>query len=169
MPKALAGSDTLSPQFINGRGFVGIIRHHNSEPIPYYNPLSDALLPGEPFFHLGLVCISNSLIRPKSWGEAYTSWVADMLVNPAISADIIQGQQLWWSYAIDVPGFGTSVGGAVITAPTNGFIIGKAVGHRDCPINGSGKAVVATTGATRVRIAAYNQVATAIGTVPAFN
>lgn len=167
MPKAL--TESLGPQFISGRPIVGIIRHHNSEPIPYFNPLDSDILPGEPLFHLGLVCISNSLIKRKSWGEVYTSWVADLIVNPAISADITQGQQLWWSYAIDVPGFGTTVGGVVIAAPTNGFVVGRAVGHRDCPINGSSKAVVATTGATRVRVAAYNQVATAIGTVPAFN
>lgn len=165
MPTAVTGYD--QPQWITKVGPLGIMRQHSGLLVPYYNPSTTlSFISGEPILYNGLPCLCSKLILPSQMGEIYTNWVADFKLDPAHSGDINAGDMIWWSY--DVEGITGVDGAAVASAPTNGFILGRATASKDDPVDGSNKKLCAVTGSTWVRVMSLQEPSPAIGTVPTF-
>ena len=139
--------------------------------IPFYNELSSSILPGEPFQFANRICVSPRVILPGEYGTAYTDWIVDFLLDTSLAANIIQGQIVYWDFDIDVvtPYGGGDVvdgiGAATDTLPTNGMILGRAVGEpmmlKDLSSN---NLICATTSSLRVRVASLPGAATVYGT-----
>lgn len=167
MPTTLPANYTQN-NWITKVGTAGIIRQHGGLLMNYFNRSTTlAIVPGEPIIINQMVCVSSKLILPNSMGEVYTNWICDFRMNPAHTGDVLANDQLWWSY--DVEALVDNVGCVVAAAPTNGFILGRAVAKAEDPVNGSNQKVVAsTTSRTWVRVAALQEPVAAIGTIPVF-
>lgn len=165
MPTAVTGYN--QPQWITKVGPAGIIRQHSGLLVPVYNISTTlAIISGEPILHNGFPMVCAKLVLPSTMGEFYSNWIADFRLSAAHSGEIVAGDMIWWSY--DTEPIQDNVGGAVASAPTNGFILGRAVASPDNPLNGSGKKLVATTGSQWVRVMSLQEPSPAIGTIPAF-
>ena len=162
---ALAVTGYTDSNWITKKGPIGYIRQHAGLLVPYYNPSETlAFLAGEPIIYNGMVCVSSKLILPSKMGEVYTNWLADFMLDPAHSGDILANATLWWSY--DVDAITGNEGAVVASAPTNGFILGRAIAKVEDSVDGSNKKIVATTGSVWVRVASIQEPHTAIGTLP---
>jgi hypothetical protein len=122
--------------------------------IPYYNAGSTAYITGEPVVLMGRVCIVQKTILPGKLGTLVADWIVDALLDTSHTGNITQGDLIYWDTDVNVvteieSGDATSgLGGAVHgSAPTNGFILGRAV-----QIGPATSGVVAGTGSTRVRV-----------------
>jgi hypothetical protein len=136
--------------------------------VAYYNSLATSILQGEPVIIGGRVGLAQSVILPGTVGTVVMDWVADLRVDAALAANILQNDTVWWSY--DITTVAAGVGGAVRAAPTNGFIIGLAITQTDpIRLNGSSKAIAAAPGDRWVRVISNYEPAVAIGTIPVFN
>jgi hypothetical protein len=166
MPTAV--TNYTNNNWITKVGTAGIIRQHGGLLMNYWNRSTTlAIMPGEPIIINQMVCVCSKLILPSSMGEVYTNWICDFRMNPAHTGDVLANDQLWWSY--DVEALQDNVGCAVASAPTNGFILGRAVAKFEDPLNGSNQRVVAsTTSRTWVRVASLQEPVVAIGTLPVF-
>lgn len=151
----------------------GIVRQVQGLAIDFYNELNaGTILPGEPFIFCNRVCISPTAILPGKWGAAYVDWIADFVVDPDLAAAIIQAQLVYWDTDIDVvKNLDTntvvgSVGAATDTLPTNGLLLGRAVGDPRWTTteDGNGDLIVCTTDASRVRVVSLPGAATYYGT-----
>ncbi len=167
MPTAV--TNYTQNNWITKVGPVGYIRQHAGLLLPYYNPSATlALIAGEPIVYNGMVCVSSKLILPSQMGEVYTNWLCDFRMDPAHTGDVLANATLWWSY--DVEAIQDNVGCVVASAPTNGFILGRAIAKIEDPVDGSNKKVCASTASkTWVRVASIQEPVTAIGTIPTFN
>jgi len=162
---ALAVTGYTDSNWITKKGPIGYIRQHAGLLVPYYNPSTTlAFIAGEPIIYNGMVCVSSKLILPSKMGEVYTNWLADFMLDPAHSGDILANATLWWSY--DVDAITGNEGAVVASAPTNGFILGRAIAKPEDPVDGSNKKKVAVTGSVWVRVASIQEPHTAIGTLP---
>ena len=162
---ALAVTGYTDSNWITKKGPIGYIRQHAGLLVPYYNPSTTlAFIAGEPIIYNGMVCVSSKLILPSKMGEVYTNWLADFMLDPAHSGDILANATLWWSY--DVDAITGNEGAVVASAPTNGFILGRAIAKVEDSVDGSNKKIVATTGSVWVRVASIQEPHTAIGTLP---
>lgn len=162
---ALAVTGYTENNWITKKGPIGYIRQHSGLLLPYYNPSATlAFLAGEPIVYNGMVCVSSKLILPSKMGEVYTNWLCDFMLDPAHTGDILANATLWWSY--DVDAITGNEGAVVASAPTNGFILGRAVAKPEDPVDGSNKKKVAGTGSVWVRVASIQEPYTAIGTIP---
>lgn len=148
-----------------------VIRHAGELQTRYYNKTGSTLLQGEPVLLGNRIGLCAAVILPNETGGVVLDWIADFRCDPALAADILAEDQVWWSY--DITTVVAGVGGAVRAAPTNGFLLGRAVADGRIParLNGSNKFICAISGGTDKWVRVVNQATTAvaIGTVPAFN
>lgn len=145
-----------------------VIRFAEELSAHYYNTTGTTILQGEPVLIGNRIGLAQSVILPGTIGQVVMDWIADLRVDPALAADILQNDTVWWSY--DITTVAAGVGGAVRAAPTNGFIIGIAlVQVSPIRLNGSSKAIAAAPGDVYVRAISSSIAAVAIGTIPTFN
>jgi len=145
----------------------GLIRQTGSIFLNYYNSLTTSFLPGEPIVVGGAICLAAEVILPQQQGTVYLDWLADFIVNAALAAAIMQNEEVWWSYDVSpITGFN---GGVVNAAPTNGFILGRAIVQPGPVALVSTKAVACPVGGTRIRVVSNRILAVTIGTIPLFN
>lgn len=148
-----------------------VVRQAGEIVVQYYNRTGSTILQGEPVFVGGRVGLAENVILPNQIGQVIMDWVADLRVNPALGAAVLVGATVWWSY--DITTVAAGVGGAVSTAPTNGFIIGVAIappyGPSEIRIGGTNQLIAAAPGDAFIRVMSNYEPVTAIGTVPAFN
>lgn len=159
------------PQMLERYDPPAVIRHSGSLQTSYYNKTGSTLLQGEPVLIGDRVGLCAAVILPNETGIVVLDWIADFRVDPALAANILANDNVWWSY--DITTVVAGVGGAVRVAPTNGFLLGKAVtdGRIPARVNGSNQFICAISGGTEIWVRVVNQeaAAVAIGTVPAFN
>jgi predicted RecA/RadA family phage recombinase len=132
--------------------------------LPYYNRLSTSIMAGEVVLHNGQVCIARRTILPGKDGVIITDWVADVMVDPSLAAAIKSNDVVYWDYDIDAIVEG--IGGATNVAPTNGFIMGRAVITPGFYTVSGGQAIACAVGQKRVRVAPVRTVTAIIGTLP---
>jgi len=157
------------PQMLESYSPPAVIRHAGELQVRYYNKTGNTLLQGEPVLIGDRIGLCAAVILPNETGEVILDWVADFRVDPALAANILANDQVWWSY--DVTTVVAGVGGAVRTVPTNGFLLGRAStdGRIPARVDGSNKSICAAAGDMYVRVVNQEAAAVAIGTVPAFN
>ncbi len=157
------------PQMLERYSPPAIIRHSGELQTRYYNKTGNTILQGEPVLIGDRIGLALAVILPNETGEVVLDWIADFRVDPALAANILANDNVWWSY--DVTTVVAGVGGAVRAEPTNGFLLGKAVtdGRIPARVDGSNKSICAAAGDTYVRVVNQEAAAVAIGTVPAFN
>lgn len=130
-----------------------IVKQEGGLFIPFYNSGNTCYVTGEPIVYFGRVCIVQKTILPGKMGTLLADWVVDALLDSNHSGDINQGALIYWDTDLDEATLietGTAasgLGAAKASAPSNGFILGRAV-----QIGPASSAVVATTGSTRVRV-----------------
>lgn len=137
-----------------------IIRQAEGLFCHYYNKGPNAILMGEPVVFGGRVGLAQRVILPGKYGTLVFDFVADLLLDPANNADIDQGDTVYWDLDKDAVTYYNEtavldgIGAASRTQPTNGFIIGTAVGNRelDLGVDGGGNKICATTGSKYVRV-----------------
>jgi hypothetical protein len=157
-----------NPVFLESYDPACILRHVEGMALPYVNITGSTIFGGEPVVLNQKVCICQKTILPGKEGIVISDWVVDAILDTANAAAILQNAQVWWSY--DVSPIVAGMGGVVGTAPTNGFIFGRAVvTPGDWTLNGSGKPIAAAVGQKRIRISSIHAVVAAIGTIPTFN
>jgi len=146
----------------------GLLRQAGEIYINYYNTTGLTILAGEPVIHAGAICIAAEAILPAQQGTVYQNWLVDFIVDVALNANILANDSVWWSYDVTpITGFS---GGVVNAAPTNGFILGRAVVPPGTTrLNGSSKPIAATVDDVRVRVISVQEPVVVIGTVPVFN
>lgn len=132
--------------------------------LPYYNRLSTSILAGEFVLHNGQVCIARRTILPGKDGTIITDWVADVMVSSALAAAIKSNDTVWWDYSDNTIAAG--IGAAVRAAPSNGFIIGRAVINPGFYTVSGGEAIACAVGQKRVRVAPVRTVTAILGTIP---
>jgi hypothetical protein len=147
----------------------GIIKTAGGIFLPWYNESTTlARLMGEPIVFGLRVWLPQRLILPQTYGTLVSDWTADFLLDPDHTGDINQGDLIYWDTDIDAVTFYgqttllTGIGAASATLPTNGFILGYAIGNReiDLGIDGSNNLLAAKTGSTYVRVASLATVTT---------
>ena len=152
-----------------------IIRQGGELTAPYYNTTGSTLLAGEPVLVGGRIGLAQSAILPGEIGSVVMDWIADLRLDLALSAEILQGATVWWDYDLNAV---TDANGSVVAgigaasrvAPTNGFIIGIALTQPGpVRLNGSSKQIAATVDDVFIRVASSSIAAVAIGTIPTFN
>lgn len=141
---------------------------HGTE-IDFYNPGSKSILPGEPVIVFGKIHISKDVILPGTFGTLVHSCWINGLVDPALAAPILQGQEVYFSLDLATglyPGYFTNV------EPTNGWSVGHAVGIHATPQEvalSAGTPIAASTSAERVFIQLHsNTEVESFGTVTNF-
>lgn len=129
--------------------------------LDYFNEsTTDTILMGEPIVFNGRVWLAQKPILPQSYGTIVSDWIADFLLDTAHTGDINQGDLIYWDTDVDVVTFYNAttalagIGGAAASQPTNGFILGHAVGNRetDLGVDGSNDKLAAKTGSKYVRV-----------------
>lgn len=132
--------------------------------VPYFNSSTTlTLIAGEPVVFGDRVGIVQRSILPQKMGTIVFDWIVEALVDPARTGNILQGALVYWDtskdavVAIETGGSAVAgVGAAVSSAPTNGFILGRAVSeyYRDVPSSliASNQLVCAKTGSTVIRV-----------------
>lgn len=145
-----------------------VLKQSGELSVNYYNTTGNTILQGEPVHIGGRVGIAQSVILPGRQGAVVMDWIVEARIGGTLAADILQNDTVWWSY--DVTSVVAGVGGAVRTAPTNGFILGTAViPPGQVTLNGSSKAIAAPAGASVVRVMCNSIASPAIGTIPVFH
>lgn len=122
--------------------------------LDYFNESTSlAILMGEPVVFGGRVWLAQKPILPQKYGTLVSGFMAAFLLNPAHSGDVLQGTVIYWDLDLNAVtyhngGVCPGIGAASVTQPTNGFILGHAIGNReiDLGINGSNKKIAAKTG-----------------------
>lgn len=158
-----------------------ILRQQSGLIIPFYNENDEGtLLPGEPLIFCNRVCLVHKHpILPGKWGSVIVDWIASFLLPADWASSIIQGQLVYWDTDEDVvtlinnnisqTGSSTPVAGigaATDTLPTNGFILGRAVGNKmyNNTEDGNGDLPVAGASDSRVMVVSLPGAATWYGT-----
>jgi len=119
-----------------------------------------ARLIGEPTVFGGRVWLPQKVVLPQKYGTLVSDWIADFLLDPAHTGDVNQGDVIYWDTdlnAVTAYAGGSAiagVGAASAAQPTEGFILGYAVGNRelDLGVDGSDDLLAAKTGSTYVRV-----------------
>lgn len=132
--------------------------------VPYYNGSSTlTLLAGEPVVFGDRVGIVQKSILPGKMGTIVLDWIVEAILDPARTGNILQGALVYWDTSkdavvpIETGGSAVSgVGAAVSSAPTNGFILGRACSEfmKDVPsaLVTSNQLICAKTGSVRIRV-----------------
>lgn len=161
----------VQPQLLERYDPPAVIRHSGDLQTRYYNRTGSTLLQGEPVLVGDRIGLCAAVLLPNETGILILDWIADFRCNPALAADILSNDQVWWSY--DITTVVAGVGGAVRSAPTNGFLLGRAVpdGRIPARVNGSNQFICAANGGADlyVRVVNLEVAAVAIGTIPTFN
>jgi predicted RecA/RadA family phage recombinase len=127
----------------------------------YFNQnTTTTILMGEPVVFGGKVWLAQKPILPQEYGTIVSGWVAHFLLDPDHTGDINQGDTIYWDLEIDaVTAYGSStvlagIGAASATQPTEGFILGYAVGNReiDLGVDGSNNLLCGKTGSIYVPV-----------------
>lgn len=144
-----------------------IIRQCPGLNLPYRNYTGSTLVASEPVILNGKVCLCVGTILPGEEGRVITEWMADCILDTGLVGNILQNDVVWWSYDVTVI---TGCPGAVVNvAPTNGFILGRAICMPGEIRLASGDPLAATAGDLRIRVVSSEAEVTALGTVPTFN
>lgn len=133
--------------------------------IPFKNTSSTKIwCAGEPTFQFGRVCIVQKTIMPGKIGTLITDFIVDALLKDGGDGNIAQDALVYWDLDEDIvttiEGGETveDIGAAAASAPTNGFILGRAVMVDD------GDTYAATATSPRVRVASLPGQPTTYGT-----
>ncbi len=117
-----------------------ILRQEGGLFIPYKNTsTTDSLIAGEPVNYMGRICIVQKTILPGKIGTLIADWMADAMLKSGGDGNIAQGALIYWNTAIDIVteintgDVVTGIGAAQASAPSYGFILGRAVmiAHED--------------------------------------
>ena len=117
------------------------------------------LLMGEPIIFGGKVWLAQRPILRQEYGTIVSGWIASFLLDPAHTGDINQGDTIYWDLDVNAVtyyggGICPGIGAASASQPTNGFILGHAVGNReiDLGVDGSNDLLCAKTGSKYVNV-----------------
>lgn len=157
-----------NPMYLENYPIIGeYIQGGHGTETDYYNASSKCVLPGEPLVVFGRLCISKDIILPRTFGTVVFGCWVNFLLDPALAAVIKQDANVY--YDLDKKVDGSYISGyATGTQPTNGFLLGKAVGVHGIPgeITLSGKsAVAASPGDDRIFVLLTQLAPTTYGTV----
>jgi hypothetical protein len=138
-----------------------IIRQMGGLFVHYFNEsTTDSILMGEPVVFNGRVWLAQKVILPQSYGTLVSDWIADFLLETGHSGDVNQGDIIYWDLDENAVTYHNSttvlagIGAASASQPTEGFILGHAVGNRefDLGVDGSNDLLAAKTGSKYVRV-----------------
>lgn len=130
-----------------------ILRQEGGLFIPYKNTsTTDALIAGEPVNYMGRICIVQKTIMPGKIGTLIEAWMADAMIKSGGDGNISQGDLVYWNTEEDIVTnintgeVVTGLGAAQASAPSYGFILGRAV------MIDSSETYAATATSIRVRV-----------------
>lgn len=156
------------PSLLESYTPLAIVRAAEGLNIPFMNLTGLTLMAGEFILLNKKVCIVVGTTFPGKEGRAITDWVADVLLDTEMAALILAGEAVYWDYS-NANGPAVGIGAATGVLPTNGLLIGYALKFPgDTSVNGSGKPIAASVDSLRVRVAANQTIAVAIGTLPTY-
>lgn len=133
--------------------------------IPFKNTsTTEIYVGGEPIYMFGRVCIVQKTIMPGKIGTLISDFIVDARIKTDGAGNISQDALVYWDLDEDVlveleSGDATSgLGAASEAAPTNGFILGRAV------LVNNDDTYAATATSVRVRVASLPGQPTTYGT-----
>lgn len=139
-----------------------VLRQESSLFVDYYNDGANTIIAGEPVRFLNRVGYAQRTILPGKMGVLLFDWIGDAILEVGHTGNILQDALVYWDLDEDAvtPVEGgdavAGIGAASASVPTNGFILGRAVGvHQTEPsVSGANKLICAQTGSLRVRVVA---------------
>ncbi len=133
----------------------------------YYNQTSKTVLPGEPLILFGRLCISKDIILPGHFGTVVSDCWVNYLLDPDLASNILQGAAVYYDLGLADAGEYIS-GYATNVQPTNGYLLGHAIGVHATPeeVNlSAGSAIAARPGDNRVFVLLTRITPTSYGTI----
>lgn len=130
--------------------------------MPYFNESTSLdILMGEPVVFGGRVWLAQKPILRQKYGTLVSGWIAHFLLDPDHTGDINQGDTIYWDTDANAVtyyngGICPGIGAASASQPTNGFILGHAIGNRelDLGVDSSDDLLCAQTGSKYVPVVA---------------
>lgn len=142
----------------------------DGQAVDFYNMFAGSILVGEPIILFDQVGIAKRVIGPNSLGTInFGAWV-NFLLDPALAADIHQGDKVYFDYDLAVAN--VTSGYATGVEPTNGILLGHAtITSKEYTLGTGNKPIAANTSAEYCAVKMHNQVmssgaGTVFGTVP---